>query len=477
MAAPPKPIYNNNPLFGTTLAKTNCPRLRDICGSIPDSRGNAIWEGSQAKPPPCNDTSNFIFTENPDESPYGCCLVESSNNTCADSVVGISVEERSKYYTGIYVADLSGNNKRKICHSAPIRKRTIDVSEFFKSLVISAAAILGVAIIGACHEFWLKYGLGNHTDAGCYTFTSTFTRDAEELSPIDYLFPVNANKRPYKKNKDGDNFAWPYDMYSSLCLSPFPDPLAVFNNTTRIEIMFIGVKRAYYLIMVRTIIEARDIINVKLLTPLAQNYKKITEEYYRNFVFFVLTGILFHFIAEMTKEQKYYIGFCSIIFLLLCVSVWAVFLAIWRAGSEIVSGHLFPNLFHNISRSDAAWSPRKAFLHYWLEQPCIYCLALVLWLVGVIGAIFFGGLGALLGLCWTICELISMVYVYVPIFAGKCLCKIIQSHSELLIILFCLSIVLSSYKHLNSTTTIIIALLVGIIVLYKMYTVFNSKPK
>ena len=165
-------------------------------------------------------------------------------------------------------------------------------------------------------------------------------------------------------------------------------------------------------------------INVKLLTPLAQNYKKITEEYYRNFVFFVLTGILFHFIAEMTKEQKYYIGFCSIIFLLLCVSVWAVFLAIWRAGSEIVSGHLFPNLFHNLDPFPGGWRPtsRAAQDAFWRILQS--CGTLVLWLVGVIGAIFFGGLGALLGLCWTIYELISTVYVYVPIFAGKCLFKI-----------------------------------------------------
>ena len=154
------PIFNDDPIFGNKLKKTSCPAKSDICCNL---SGTSVLDNFVI--PKCNDVS-FKFSLNQDESPSGCCVVESSNNTC-DTYIPDSPDVTSEDYDmGIQFLDANNLNPRKICHSAPIRKRVIKLQDFFVIILISAAIILLTAIFGSCYEFWLKYGHGEDTSDG-----------------------------------------------------------------------------------------------------------------------------------------------------------------------------------------------------------------------------------------------------------------------------------------------------------------------
>jgi hypothetical protein len=78
------PIYSDDSIFGK-LRKTKgtCPAKTDICGNFPDSL--FVIERTISLPK-CSDAA-FKFTDNRDESPSGCCVVDTSNDTC-DSALG-----------------------------------------------------------------------------------------------------------------------------------------------------------------------------------------------------------------------------------------------------------------------------------------------------------------------------------------------------------------------------------------------------
>ena len=466
---PVSPIYNDDPRFGTTLAKTSCPRLRDINvnipdGSVPDSQRKTVLESSSFPITQGTSLTDFEFKLNPDASPYGCCVVESSNNTCDDYIYKngkdgpkISQEDGKYYDMGLYVSsDTVGSNKRRICHSAPIRKRDLQVSEFCFSILWSALAISGFALLGACYEFWLIYGTGGSDDD--IFAINVFAR---QLTPLDFAFPVDLQSWPYSvfgQFRDNANATLGCDGFLSF-------PTMLYNVSIR------AVIKAFLANGVFTIYRSRTFIH-NILDYLTENYKKLNTDtkpnaIIKNVVFFILTGILFNIIAVTTGDNKYYIGFCSIFFLLLLISVAAMIFTFfktmfndywWFDNNGEDNGVLFNNAYCVI---DMGTFGVGLFMNF--------TIFILRYLFFTLICFCTGFAGALVGLCYIVISLLFNMF-FVPIFTGfKCLCKIIQSHSELLIILFCASILFSSSKYLNSTTTTVIGLIVGIIVAYKLF--------
>ena len=70
-----------------------------------------------------------------------------------------NIKTDGKFYDlGIDLTDMSGQNQRSICHSAPIRKRTLVISDFIVIILASAVILILTAVVGGCYEFMLKYG-------------------------------------------------------------------------------------------------------------------------------------------------------------------------------------------------------------------------------------------------------------------------------------------------------------------------------
>lgn len=476
-------IYRDDPRFGTTLAKTSCPRQRDICDNGLVSSVLSISNGTPYIIPKCSETSKFKFTLDPDESPDGCCVVDTSNDTCGKYVPGSATYDKEYHNIGIQFSDVSLNNPamientRPICHSAPIRARTIKLDKFFITISLSTLAIIGAALMGGCYEFWFKYGTKDTQDKDrCYNINNHI---GTSVSQIEFSFPINIAAYPYKT---GTDFDFPY---SWLQFAPVSTDI---SGSDRFWLSWFTVGKAFKINFLLMLIFSRVFIS-KALTVVSRQYKKFTNPIFKNAVFLVISGILFYIISETTGIQQWNIGIGFIFFLLLIVvAIAMIFVLIaafvsylsnsnYNSGFSAMTGVILESrheLFHGIYYP--VWGLPKNDPNRGMNFVCNIPLIILSFITGSC-ALGTGFLGALLGLCYMVVSLFCNIF-FVPIcFRYDCLFKIITEHSELLIILFCLSIVISSHLHLNSTTTIVIALLVGIIVLYKMYTGLNSKSK
>jgi hypothetical protein len=474
------PIYNNDPLFGSTLAKTSCPARRDISSNIGGGTGRGLV--STYVIPQCTNEHEFEFTSNPEESTYGCCVVDSSYNKCINNIP----EDRrmpggdgGDYDIGINLYDANGANPRKICHSAPIRKRTIKLEEFFKSIGISTGAIIGVSIIGACYEFWLKHGNGEG-DNKCDKIDSNGVKKIL----IDYSFPIDVGKFPYTDTEDDGGVSFSRVPYTMLQFGEEDD------TSSKWFILLKAIIKAPKLNFLFMLLFSRLLIS-QVLKALSKSYKGIGDRYLlKNLVFLFLTGIIFYVIAKSSGNTTWNIGIGSIFYILLLCVVYAMVIVLvatncllywyssWynkyignshalKMGAEhtLINKALYP-------KADASrWWPTKE--NFWRF---VSNIGLVIWgLITISIALCTGFIGAIVGLCYMVCSVFLNLFFVPIIWKYECLFTIIKDHSELLIILFCLSIILSSAQNLNSTTTIVIALLVGIIILYKMYIHSGSK--
>ena len=187
------PIYSGDSIFGNLKkAQGTCPAKTDICGNFPNSF--YVIDGTVTLPK-CN-AATFKFTENKDESPSGCCVVDTSNDTCDSMLEGKGYTNiPGKFYDmGIDLTDASGENQRSICHSAPIRKRNLVISDFITIIIVSAIILILTAIVGGCYEFILKYG----ECKDCIYYKSTCA-NRKRLSIIDYMFPTVVCNYPYQE--------------------------------------------------------------------------------------------------------------------------------------------------------------------------------------------------------------------------------------------------------------------------------------
>ena len=486
------PIFDDDSLFGSKLKKTSCPSKSDICGNLP---GTSVLDSFVI--PKCNDI-NFKFSLSPEESPSGCCVVDTSNDTCGTYIPESATYAEEDYNIGIQFLDASGLNPRQICHSAPIRKRVIKLKDFFIMILMSALIILSTAIIGACYEFWLKYGSGEAADSSKLIFKYKYC--ANEISPIKYAFPSSLADSPYSPCADGDKLGFPYIVikYFDIKRRDTTETAHVESVGKKVLKIFGLPVKAFCLNFLYTLVFSRKFISY-VLEILSKAYNNIGDApVVKNIIFLFLTGILFNVIAHITKIQSLNGGPGFVLYILsmiiMCATIFTLFLTnfilYWwpsdydkydskgranddTARAPILNSNygLIGNVFYALRNSPTSQETKKGAFNP-LNLLKNIGLALLLF-IPVSIAFTTGMLGSMLGLLYMILSLMFSIF-YVPLSNTTCFLNLIKDHGDLLTLLFCVSIIVSSVNSFNSTTSGIISGLVGMIILYKIYKAMNK---
>ena len=506
------PIYIEDDIFGK-LKKDSCPSRIDICGNLQ----NQIWDGNTNYSNIKSCTTTDFFTDNIDESPYGCCVVDSSNDTC-DTYVETDID--GKFYDmGIKFMDASMINPRNICHSAPIRKRRVNILDFFVLILISALVLIVTAVIGACYEFWFKYG----ESIDCIYY-KTGCDGRNKLSIIDYMFPYNICEHPYqecnkntsqnnkvggKKNmKGGDgnifekskgfisNYA-EYKANGAKCVTdhsntrentgkPFPYNLVDFaNEYVGLEFFRLPLKAFSFCFMYSAII-SRLFLN-KVMKYLSIGYQNLTNNnsFISNIMFLFFTGILFNVIAHYIKipELNGANGFILYGLIILVIAgsfigmVYSILLGFWFPqqffGTILQKCELSSLYYKLVNVKKLFWSFKEKVEEEPIYKRIGYALLDILSLLPIfimlIISVTIGSLGSIFYMIFMQLSLIWNTF-YIPLSNPIEFFDIIKSHGDLLTILFCISILISSIDKLNTATTGIIGGLLGILIIYKIIT-------
>jgi len=457
------PIFNDDPLFGNKLKKTSCPAKSDICGNLP---GVSVLPNYIL--PKCNDF-NFKFSSNPEESPSGCCVVETTDDTCAKYVPESSDINEDDYDMGIQFLDETGKNPRRICHSAPIRKRSIKIQDFFISILLSSMLIIIIAFVGCCYEFWIKYGDGKSYKCNSLEYKNNC---GTTLSPIDYAFPSSLTDYPYKPCSATSKLKFPYSWLDYANVEDTKQ-----NIGDRIWKLLGVPRKSFCLNFLYTLLFSRLSINTAL-KYLSASYKELGDApAYKNIIFLLLSGIIFTVIGKYTGIQEMSSGPGFILLLLIMVVVVAMIATMFLTNFCLYWGSEFYNKYINITGTPLHRG-YTLFYNIFYEnmkdgkiQLVGILLNTLLFLVAIISysiCVTTGFVGSLIGLLWMTVSILYNIFI-VPILNYRCLCAILIEHSILLSVLFCISVVISSSGNLNSTTSGIMGGLVALLILYNTY--------
>jgi hypothetical protein len=498
------PIYSGDSIFGK-LKKTQgtCPVKTDICNNF--ANNFYVIDGTVTLPK-CN-AATFSFTENKDESPNGCCVVDTSNDTC-DSMLeskGITNIAGKYYDMGIDITDASGENQRSICHSAPIRQRTLVITDFITIIIASAVILILTAIVGGCYEFILKYG----ECKDCIYYKSTCA-NRKRLSVIDYMFPNVVCNYPYQECNKGtgtgtttltgggperSGFISTYAEYTangtkcitlheveSIKTKPFPYNLLDFANTNIKQELIRIPFRAFALFFLYTALLSRILISY-ILKKCSIKYQEVVKHnaVLSNIMFLLLSGILFNIIAEYTGIKELngangYILYFLIMVLSIAFSIscMATMLLLWWYPSIVFEKYYIqcniPRSYYkmvNIRKLFYSLSDKKRSLGMRIFFIIIDILLVIPLIIMAMFSLCFGIFGSTIAFLYIVLSLIINM-IYIPLSNTVEFLDIIKSHGNLLTILFCITVLIASINKMNSVTTGILGALTAFIILYTL---------
>lgn len=505
------PIYSEDTIFGK-LKNNHCPAKTDICNNYPSNF--YVIDGTIASLPRCSATT-FAFTNNKEESPNGCCVVDTSNDTC-DSMLeakGNSLFNiEGKFFDmGIDITDASGENQRSICHSAPIRKRTLVITDFITIIIVSAIILLSTAIVGACYEFILKYG----ECKDCIYYKSNCS-NRTKLSVIDYMFPSILCNYPYqeciKNTNDSDTlvgggleksgFISTYAEYSAngtKCITlhdviskntkPFPYNLIDYANIN-INSEFLRMPyRAFALFFLYTALFSRILIS-NVLKRCSIKYQQVIKHssILSNFMFLLLTGILFNIIANYTGIKALHgangyilYGLIMLISIAFTVSSAATMILYWWHPSSMFEPYYRQcNIPRNYYKLVDTKKMFFSLAEYKIKRPLVTIIRHILFDILLILPVFImimlslclGFFGSTIAFLYMVLTLFVNLF-YIPISNTVEFLDIIKSHGHLLTILFCITILVASVDKMDSVTTGILGSLMAISILYTIVKYMN----
>jgi len=494
-----QPIYSDNPIFGT-LPKTSgkCPARSDICNNLP---GVSIIDSTYTDIPLCS-SGTFHFTNNINEAPNGCCVVDVSNEPCSAYFTSDIKEENKFYDMGIDLTDISGTNRRSICHSAPIRKRNLVISEIVIVIVVSAIIVIITAIIGACYEFIFKYG----ECKDCIYYKSNCL-NRKRLSVIDYMFPTDLCTYPYQEcNKTNSvltgggpektGFISTYAEYAAngtKCITvhdvevmkekPFPYNLIDYaNNNVKSELLRMPF-RAFALFFLYTVLVSRILIS-KLLKRLSIVYQQTIKHspVLSNFMFLCFTGILFNIIANYANipELNGANGYILYVLIMIAafsfsISTFVGMLFLWWAPSMAFETYYrqcdIPRSYYKLMNYkkmffSAYEYKEKRLLHRVIGHIFLDILLIFPIMIMISFSLGIGLMSSTIAFLYIVASLLFNMF-YIPLSNTVEFLDIIKSHGNLLTILFCVTVLIASLSRLNNVTTGIIGGILAVIILIK----------
>jgi hypothetical protein len=502
------PIYSGDSIFGK-LKKTQgtCPAKTDICNNFPNS---FFVIDRTIVLPKCNAPA-FKFTENKDESPSGCCVVDTSNDTC-DSMLEAKGKNKipGKFYDmGIDLTDASGENQRSICHSAPIRKRTLVITDFITIIIASAVILILTAIVGGCYEFFLKYG----ECKDCIYYKSSCA-NRKRLSVIDYMFPTVVCNYPYQECNKGTGtgtgtgeggltgggpektgFISTYAEYTAngtKCITlheveskktkPFPYNLLDYaNDSVKLELIRIPF-RAFALFFLYTALLTRLLLSY-ILKKCSIKYQQVVKHnaVASNIMFLFLTGILFNIIAKYTGIAGLHGANGYILYFLIMVSSFtfsiscmAAMLVLWWYPSLVFEKYYIqcniPRNYYkmvNIRKMFYSLTDKKRPLATRILFIIIDILLLIPLIIVAMLSLCLGVFGSASAFIYMVLSLLFNM-IYIPLSNSVEFLDIIKSHGNLLTILFCVTVLVASINKMNSATTGTLGALMAFIILYTL---------
>lgn len=456
------------------------------------------WRKTAVK---CN--SDFYGSEETE----GCCYNINENTECLtkDNYTGLK-------FLGNGDVGLNGRIGN-ICHKDEVQNLnntlfddTNKIVKFFKLIFVSIVSLLVTAIIGTCYEFWLRYG--NSIECIYYKSKCANIGKTEKISLVDYMFPNNICYYPYQacsRSKIGQtggtksegiisNFA-AYEHSGAKCITlnydtsiygekPIPYNIADFAVS--------NIKSEYILVLAKTIsfYFLFPILFVRMFLNLCAN--KLSTVYQRvvkfnpllsNFVFLLLTGLFFPFIAYFTNQNSLYFGpmlyISSLLSLVGFIMSGGFFVALIatifpqklfgtsldRCNIPASYYRIFrPELFYPLIEISLSTKVFNVIKNLILFFPVIFLATLSLVLGGVMTAI------STIYMCLSL--LVNIFYI--PLSNPLECFSILKSHADLLTILFCIGVIGSAANSLDPTTTGIMSSILMLIIVYKAFKGMKS---
>lgn len=509
---------------GNTIGSTKCP-AHDELDHISDNYYKYKIDNA-SKPPNCSETF-FSSTDND-----GCCTNQESTSTpeidtCPENK---STNIRLVHFDGTTDISYIICHKEEIGTLTSIFDNPNKIAKFFVILAIMIIFLLAISIIGCCYEFWLRYG--DSTDCLYYISKCNNAKypDGEKdnkLSLIQYLFPSSICSYPYQKcipsnsQKGGNKLVGGSDEkvgfhstsieYKSVngikakCITihddtgpgsnnrPFPYSVADFaQNDISFETIKLILKAFSWFFLV-PVLATRKVLSW-FLTKLSRKYQKnirnnpITS----NFLYLIFTGLFFSIVgiigvnsASMGVNGPFWIlelimsglnlttlnsPIMMVISLILGIFQWKLlkkYYANCDSDENLVDYYqLFRSKLFYIP---SAFDPEKenklrtkifAILKdigmLFFVLPIIFMLTMIFALLGSLFAQFY--------------MTISLIFnfFYIPLSNSLEFMELLQSHADLITILFCIGVIGAAKESLDPKVTGVMAGILVIIILFKV---------
>tara|TARA_Y100000816_G_scaffold87263_1_gene60112 strand:- start:2745 stop:4274 length:1530 start_codon:yes stop_codon:yes gene_type:complete len=452
------------------------------------------WKNTAVK---CN--SDFYGNENSE----GCCYNENENTECLtkDNNTGLKFLGNEE----IGVNGRIGN----ICHKEELQTLnntlfddTNKIIKFFKLILVSIVTLLVTALIGTCLEFWLHYG--NSIECIYYKSKCANIGKTERISLVDYMFPNNICYYPYqacsrsKTDQSGgaksqgiiSNFA-AYEHAGAKCITlaydtiiydekPIPYNIADFaeNNIKSEFILVLAKTISFYFLF--PILSVRIFLNF-FASKLSTKYQKVVKfnPLLSNFVFLLLTGLLFPFIGYLTNQRGLYFGPMIYVYALLFSVAFIMSFGFFIA---LMATHFPRTLFG--SALDVCNIP-ESYYQIFKTRKLIYPMDEEDWMINIKNIVknillFFpfiilvtlsfvlGGFMTMVSAAYMELSLLFNIF-YIPLSNPLECFSILKSHADLLTILFCIGVIGSAANSLQPTTTGIMSIILMLIIVYKAF--------
>lgn len=445
--------------------------------------------------------TNTFFRDDLKDGGDGCCRVADSTTSTGNNKTCESYTGSTDYSIGLKI--LNNDDKYEICQSVPFKKQLPDFQNFGETIVKVLIALIITTIIGISIEFWLKYG--THNEAIHYATNS------KELNIIDFLFPIDISKYPYKIDVDnfkgeklsgggrfvrefskGDRSKSSVDSNNNTSSVSKKKlfPYNLFDLKENVDSIFINtVTKSIAIYFLFSIFFARYALN-KLYTRCSDVYQGIIgkdDHIKSTIVFFFIM-----FFTSLILAISFGIG--GLIIAIAPIIIFISFILFFFT-EQFGFGTYFGLKVNESNKEYFKIFPFERFFKKWMEDKeekdedesglqkiistvikviiVVFKTALAIFIL-FISLVALGTASNALSLLWFIIHKL-FYFFYIPMSGYKEFLNRIKYHGNLLTIIFCLNVIVASFANLNPVAASIISIVLGIIIAAKCYYYFKAQ--